>query len=94
MLLISVSLLYNIYIFTAIIMAEDFNKIFAIKDGFELYFVVNRVIITAVPLADSTPLRLIILLKIETTLIINRLSAISSSIFGRRLVLNPEVVNS
>ena len=93
MLLIPVSLLYNIYMLTAIIMAEDFNEVFAIKNDFKFYFAANRVTTAAVPLAGSTPLRLVILLKIKTSLVISRSSAISSYILKRRLIPNPEVVN-
>ena len=93
MLLIPVSLLYDIYMLPIIIMAEDFNEVFVIKDGFQLHFAANRVTTAAVPLTGSTPLRLVVLLKMETTPVISRLNIISSYILKRRLVPNPEVVN-
>ena len=74
-------------------MAEDFNEVFAIKDGFKLYFIINRVTTAAVPLADSTPLRLVVFFGIKTTLVISRSSIINNSMLGRRLILNLEIIN-
>ena len=74
-------------------MAEDFNEVFAIKDGFKLYFAINRVITTTVPLTNFTPLRLVVLFRVETTLVISCSSVISSNIFKRRLISNSEIIN-